>query len=53
MWRSSDTSKEEDFSFGQVLNYGEVESYYIYAYNGTASNVIIPSSYKGKIYNKY
>lgn len=44
----SDTSKEEDFSFGQVLNYGEVESYYIYAYNGTASNVIIPSSYKGK-----
>ncbi len=44
----SDVSREEDFGFSGVYEYGELKSYWIWDYEGTASNVIIPSTYNGK-----
>lgn len=44
----SDTSKEEDFGFSSVYEDGEFKSYEVSSYKGTASNVIIPSTYNGK-----
>lgn len=44
----SDTSKEEDFWIDGIYEYGELKSYRIFSYEGTASNVIIPSFYEGK-----
>ncbi len=44
----SDTSKEEDFGFSGVYKDRELKSYAISSYSGTASHIVVPSTYNGK-----